>query len=85
MHAFALEPLTAGFPFARSLIVVRSERTLKRTGHPTSESRYYVASRPPTDHPPGQWLAFIRGHWGGVEVRHHWKRDAVLDEEPLRA
>lgn len=85
MHAFALEPLTADFPFARSLIVVRSQRTIKRTGQTSCESRYYVSSRLPEEHTPTQWLGFIRGHWGGVEVRNHWKRDAVLGEDGSRS
>jgi hypothetical protein len=40
LHAFLLEPLGADFPFARTLIVLRSERTLKETGVTTVESRY---------------------------------------------
>ena len=85
MHAFALEPLTADFPFARSLLVVRSQRTIKRTGQTSCESRYYVSSRRPEEHTPTQWLGLIRGHWGGVEVRNHWKRDAVLGEDGSRS
>jgi hypothetical protein len=85
VHAFALEPLTADFPFARSLLVVRSQRTSKRTGQTSCESRYYVSSRRPEEHTPTQWLGFIRGHWGGVEVRNHWKRDAVLGEDGSRS
>jgi len=34
LHAFAVEPMTADFPFARSLIVVRSQRTVKRLATP---------------------------------------------------
>jgi predicted transposase YbfD/YdcC len=85
VHAFAIEPLTADFPFARSLIVVRSARTIKKTGQTSTESRYYLASQPPTEHPPERWLALIRGHWGGVEVRNHWRRDALLGEDRSRS
>lgn len=80
-----MEPLTADFPFARSLIVVRSARTLKKTGQTSTESRYYLSSIPPQEHRPERWLELIRGHWGGVEVRNHWKRDAVLGEDRSRS
>jgi predicted transposase YbfD/YdcC len=77
--------MTADFPFARSLIVVRSQRTIKKTGHTSSESRYYLSSAPPKDYSPEQWLTLIRGHWGGVEVRNHWRRDAVMGEDDSRS
>lgn len=85
LHAFDLEPLTADFPYARSLIVLRSERTVKKTGLSTTESRYYLSSAPAQDHAPRQWLELIRGHWGGVEVRNHWRRDAVMGEDGSRS
>lgn len=85
MHAFDREPLTADFPYARSLIVLRSERTVKKTGHTTTESRYYLSSAPAGDYTAGQWLELIRGHWGGVEVRNHWRRDALLGEDGSRS
>lgn len=85
MHAFPIEPLQADFPHARTLIVVRSERTVKKTGATTTESRYYLASAHPDDHPPDQWLQLIRGHWGGVEIRNHWRRDALMGEDRSRS
>ncbi|MBP8261852.1 MAG: DDE transposase family protein [Verrucomicrobia bacterium] len=30
-------------------------------------------------------MAWIRGHWGGVEIRNHWRRDAVLGEDGSRS
>jgi predicted transposase YbfD/YdcC len=27
----------------------------------------------------------IRGHWGGVEIRNHWIRDACLHEDKTRS
>lgn len=85
MHPFAIEPLTADFPFARTLIVIRSERTLKKTGSTSTESRYYLSSAPPTQYQPPQWLGLIRGHWGGVEIRNHWRRDALMGEDGSRS
>jgi predicted transposase YbfD/YdcC len=77
--------LTADFPFARSLIVVRSERTVNKTGQTSTESRYYLSSARPADHSDECWLKLIRGHWGGVEVRNHWRRDALLGEDRSRS
>ena len=65
--------------------MLRSERTVKKTGQTTIESRYYLSSVPAQDYAPGQWLDLIRGHWGGVEVRNHWRRDAVMGEDGSRS
>jgi hypothetical protein len=85
LHAFAVEPLQCDFPFARTLIVLRSERTLKKTGLSTTESRYYLSSAPPSQYGPEQWLGLIRGHWGGVEIRNHWRRDVLMGEDRSRS
>ena len=76
--------MEAGFPFARSLILLRCERTMKKTGITTAESRYYLSSAPPDQYRPPQWLHLIRGHWGGVEIRNHWRRDALMGEDRSR-
>jgi predicted transposase YbfD/YdcC len=67
------------------LIVLRSERTVKKTGVTTTESRYYLSSTPPQQYQPEGWLDLIRGHWGGVEVRNHWRRDALMGEDRSRS
>jgi len=85
VHAFAIEPLEAGFAHARALIVVRSQRTIKKTGASSSESRYYLSSAPPGQYRPDQWLQLICGHWAGVEIRNHWRRDAVMGEDRSRS
>ena len=85
MHAFAVEPLQCDFPFARTLIVLRSERTVKNTGLRTTESRYYLSSAPPPQYGSEQWLGLIRGHWGGIEIRNHWRRDALMGEDRSRS
>jgi predicted transposase YbfD/YdcC len=77
--------MTADFPFARSLIVVRSQRTIKKTGQTSTESRYDLSSCPPGTYRPEQWLELIRGHWGGIEVRNHWRRDALLGQDGSRS
>jgi predicted transposase YbfD/YdcC len=85
VHAFALEAMGADFPYARSLVVVRSERTIKQTGASSQERRYYLSSREAADHTAAQWLGLIRGHWGGVENRNHWRRDALMGEDGSRS
>jgi predicted transposase YbfD/YdcC len=77
--------MSADFPYARSLIVVRSQRTIKKTGQGSVESRYYLSSRDAAEHTAAQWLGLIRGHWGGVENRNHWRRDALLGEDKSRS
>lgn len=67
------------------MIVLRSERTLKKTGASSTESRYYLSSAPPQQYRPEQWLELIRGHWGGVEIRNHWRRDALMGEDRSRS
>jgi predicted transposase YbfD/YdcC len=85
LHAFAIEPTTVEFPFARTIIVLRSQRTIKKADLTTTESRYYLSSLPPEHCRPEQWLALIRGHWGGVENRNHWRRDALMGEDRSRS
>lgn len=65
--------------------MLRSERTVKKTGTTTTESRYYLSSALPETYRPERWLDLIRGHWGGVEVRNHWRRDALMGEDRSRS
>ena len=67
------------------MIILRSERTVKKTGNTATESRYYLSSASPKEYQPGQWLELIRGHWGGVEIRNHWRRDALMGEDHSRS
>jgi predicted transposase YbfD/YdcC len=85
VHAFAVEPLSLDFPYARTIVVIRSERTLKKTGQGTQENRYYLSNRLPEEHTSAQWLSLIRGHWAGVENRNHWRRDALMGEDRSRS
>jgi predicted transposase YbfD/YdcC len=66
------------------VLIVRSERTLKKSAHTTTESRYYLSSAPPAQYTDPQWLALTRGHWAGVENRNHWRRDALMGEDKSR-
>ena len=60
-------------------------RTVKKTGATSTESRYYLSSATPEQFQPEQWLELIRGHWGGVEIRNHWRRDVLMGEDRSRS
>lgn len=77
--------MRADFPFARSLIVLRNTRLIKKTSQATTESHYYLSSALPEQYRPAQWLGLIRGHWAGVEVRNHWRRDVLFGEDGSRS
>lgn len=77
--------MSLGFPFARTIVVVRSERTDKKTATSSKETRYYLSNRLHRELSSKQWLDLIRGHWGGVENRNHWRRDALMGEDRSRS
>lgn len=77
--------MRADFPFARSLIVLRNTRFIKKTNQSTTESHYYISSALPEQYRPADWLALIRGHWAGVEIRNHWQRDVLFGEDASRS
>jgi predicted transposase YbfD/YdcC len=77
--------MKADFPFARSLIVLRNTRYVKKTNQSTTEPHYYLSSAPPEQYSPAQWRGLIRGHWGGVEIRNHWRRDVIFGEDGSRS
>jgi predicted transposase YbfD/YdcC len=77
--------MRADFPFVRTLIVLRNTRLIKKTNQSTTESHYYLSSALPEQYRPAQWLALIRGHWAGVEVRNHWRRDVLFGEDGSRS
>jgi len=49
------------------------------------ETSYYVSSVEEDTYTAKQWLALIRGHWGGIESRNHWRKDACLLEDKTRS
>lgn len=75
-----MEPVDADFPFIRAVIRVTCKRTVNGRSSKTV-SRYYVSSLPASRLTPAQWLQYILGHWGGVENRNHWRKDACLGED----
>jgi predicted transposase YbfD/YdcC len=84
LAARPLEASAVDFPFARTVVVVRSATTYKRRGETKSEARYYLSSAEPADYSPAQWHHLVRGHWAGVEIRNPWRRDAIWGEDRSR-
>jgi predicted transposase YbfD/YdcC len=80
-----VEPMAIDFPFARTLVGVRSVRTVKSTGVTSTEWRFYLSSQDPAERTPENWIGLIRDHWGGVENRNHWRRDALWGEDTTRS
>lgn len=47
--------------------------------------RYFISSLCPEQMTHENWIDLIRGHWGGIENRNHWRRDACLFEDRTRS
>jgi predicted transposase YbfD/YdcC len=69
------------FAYARTIVGIQSRRTTKRTGLSTFETRYYLSSQDQNERAHENWIDLIRGHWGGVENRNHWRRDTLWNED----
>jgi predicted transposase YbfD/YdcC len=63
---------------------VRSEVTVTKSGKHTTETRFYLSSLLPQERSAPHWHGLIRGHWAGVEIRNHWRRDALWGEDRSR-
>lgn len=63
---------------------MRSEVTATKTGKTSSQTRFYLSSQFPDERAPEHWHALVRGHWAGVEIRNHWRRDALWGEDRSR-
>jgi predicted transposase YbfD/YdcC len=80
-----VEPTAIDFPFARTVVGIRSVRTVKSTEVTTTEWRFYLSSQDPAERTPENWIGLVRSHWGGVENRNHWRRDALWGEDKTRS
>jgi hypothetical protein len=72
-----------GFPHVQTVVKIWRESTAYKTTE--KEICYYLSSEPFDQRTPEQWLNLIRGHWGGVEIRNHWRKDACLLEDKTRS
>jgi predicted transposase YbfD/YdcC len=80
----AVEPTNVGFPHVQTVIKVRRKSSAAAKGQ-GPEIRYYVSSIPVQTYTAKRWLNLIRGHWGGIEIRNHWRKDACLFEDKTRS
>jgi len=85
LKLMSTDPLEANFPRASTLLEVCRRSVHKKTGTQTSLTRWFVSDCRPDQVCPQQWLANVRGHWAGVEIRNHWKKDAILYEDKTRS
>lgn len=80
----SVDPLQINFPYVQTVIRVRR----KSTAFKNIKDRlpgYYLSSLSVDSINPEQWLERIRGHWGGIEIRNHWRKDACLLEDKTRS
>ena len=76
--------MSVDFPHVQTIIRVRRESTAFKDDKDRMPG-YYVSSLPISAMTPEQWLDRIRGHWGGIEIRNHWRKDACLHEDKTRS
>lgn len=84
LRVHAVEPDAVGFAGARSIVVVRSTVDIKKSGRSSTDTRYYLTSIEAEERGEQAWQALIRGHWAGVEIRNHWRRDSLMGEDRSR-
>lgn len=84
LSIIAMAILNVNFPHVRTVIKVRRKSSAAK--NPKGfETSYYVSSISVDSYTPKQWLTLIRGHWGGIESRNHWRKDACLLEDKTRS
>ncbi len=75
--------MQVGFPHIQTVVKIWRTSTAYRTEE--KEVCYYLSSEPFDQRTPEQWLQLVRDHWGGVEIRNHWRKDACLLEDKTRS
>lgn len=63
----------------------KKSKTKKVIQTTSTEVSYYVSSISRDKYTEEQWMRLIRGHWGGIEIRNHWRKDACLLEDATRS
>jgi len=72
------------FPHVETLARVNRDSTAFKSDKDRMPG-HYLCSADTNSRSPEQWLAHIRGHWGGIEIRNHWRKDACLLEDKTRS
>lgn len=78
----SVDPLQINFPYVQTLIRVQRDSTAFKNVKDRLPG-YYLSSLSVDSMNPEQWLERIRGHWGGIEIRNHWRRDACMLEDKM--
>lgn len=73
--------LLGKWPQMSSVIEMKSERTNKKTGETSEQTRYFISSGEKSS---GEFFKAIRGHWE-IENKLHWRLDVVMREDECRA
>lgn len=80
-----VEPSAIDFAFARR------ERPRAKPAHGKTQwpdqlgnPLLSLSSQDAHERTPEGWIELIRGHWGGIENRNHWRRDALCGEDRTR-
>jgi len=76
--------LNVNFPHVQTVIRVTRDSTAFKNPKDKTPG-HYLSSCPANRYSPTQWLTIIRGHWGGIEIRNHWRKDACLFEDKTRS
>ena len=71
-------------PYIETVLCVRRRSSASKSAHDRLPG-YYVSTSPSASRSPRQWLDRIRDHWGGIEIRNHWRKDACLREDQTRS
>ncbi len=79
-----MDPTNIDFPHVETIVRVRRDSTAFKDNKDRLPG-YYISSMPVDSLTPEQWLERIRGHWGGIEIRNHWRKDACLMEDKTRS
>ena len=75
--------MQVSFPHIQTVVKIWRKSTAFKTDE--KEICYYLSSEAFDRRTPEQWLELVRGHWGGVEIRNHWRKDAILLEDKTRS
>lgn len=71
-------------PYIETVLCVRRTSSARKNAKDQLPG-YYLSTSPSCERSPRQWLERIRGHWGGIEIRNHWRKDACLREDKTRS
>ena len=64
----------------KSILSVTTQRTTKKTGKTSTETRLYITSLPPD---PARLARAVRAHWS-IENNLHWTLDVTFREDQCR-